>query len=289
MALTDKLTAIADAIRSKTGKTAKMSIDKMKDEISSVKTVKSFLNARTVKFLFYGLNYETIPDTVMDSLDLTGVKDMRDMFNGCSTLTTIPKIDTSNVTHTLRMFNNCSSLTTIPQLNMSKVVTCLQMFNACSSLTEIPPLDTRNATNMYKMFSGCRSLNTISKLDMRSVTEAGGIVLGCASLENCSFVNIKTSLQLSSGTQYGHLLTVESLLFLIKELIATNSELELTIGVANLNKLSNVYVKLISVTDEMKAEDEFIHLKRPFEVCESTDEGAMLITDYVRLKKWTLK
>ena len=289
MALTDKLTAVATAIRSKTGKTGKMSIDKMKDEISSVKTVKNFLNARTVKFLFYGLDYETIPDTVMGSLDLTSVKDMRDMFNGCSSLTTIPEIDTSNVTQMLRMFNRCSSLTTIPQLNMSKTVSSLQMFNACSSLTEIPPLDTRNVTNMYKMFSGCTSLITISKLDMRSVTEAGGIVLGCTLLENCSFVNIKTNLQVSSGTQYGHLLTVESLLFLIKELIATNSELELTIGVANLNKLSNVYVKLISVTDEMKAEDEFIDQKLPFEVCKSTDEGAMLITDYVRLKKWTLK
>lgn len=289
MALTDKLTAVANAIRSKTGKTDKMSIDKMKDEISSIKTVKSFLNARTVRFLFLGLKYETIPDAVMNSLDLTSVRDMRDMFSGCSLLTTIPEIDTSNVTQMLRMFNNCSSLTSIPQLNMSKTVSCLQMFNACSSLTEIPPLDTRNVTNMYKMFNGCTSLITISKLDMRSVTEAGGIVLGCTSLENCSFVNIKTSLQVSSGNQYGHLLTVESLLFLIKELITTSSELELTIGVTNLNKLSNVYVKLMEVSDEMRAEDEFIDQKLPFEVCESTDEGAMLITDYVRLKKWTLK
>ena len=47
-------------------------------------------------------------------------------------------------------------------------------------------------------------------------------------------------------------------------------------------------MKLVDITDEMRAEDEFIDLKKPFVVCESTDEGAMSVTEYVTSKNWQL-
>ena len=39
MALTDKLTAIADAVREKTGRTAPLTLDQMAAEITGIKTV----------------------------------------------------------------------------------------------------------------------------------------------------------------------------------------------------------------------------------------------------------
>jgi hypothetical protein len=85
------------------------------------------------------------------------------------------------------------------------------------------------------------------------------------------------------------LLTLESLIGLCYELRDTGSSKTLTIGSANLAKLANVYVRAIEITDDMRAADDLIDEKLPFEVCESTDEGATLISEYVLLKNWQLK
>ena len=50
-------------------------------------------------------------------------------------------------------------------------------------------------------------------------------------------------------------------------------------GTSNTAKLADTYVKLL--------EDDGSG-KYPFELCESTDEGAMTITDYCLYKNWQL-
>ncbi len=119
----------------------------------------------------------------------------------------------------------------------------------------------------------------ILNLDLENVSDYSNAFVGCRNLKNLKLLNIKKSLNIGTYVIYGHLLTVDSLINTIKELIDTGSSLTLTIGSNNLTKLANTYVKL--VTDDNSG-------KLPFEVCESTDEGAMLIKDYVTLKHWTL-
>ena len=210
------------------------------------------------------------------------------LFAGCSNLTAVPLFDTSKVTNMSGMFSECTSLTTVPLFDTSKVTNMSSMFSECTSLTTVPLFDTSNVTFMNSLFFGCTSLTTVPLFDIRKVTGMSGILSGCKALTDCYLRNIKTALQVGSGTSYGHLLTVDSLVHLIYELRDTGSVKKLTVGSANLEKLANVYVRTIDITDEMRAEDDLVDEKLPFEVCESTDEGAMLISDYVTNKNWTL-
>ena len=226
--------------------------------------------------------------TTVPQLDTRKVTNMNNMFQSCKSLTTIQQLDMINVTSAKSMFYDCYKLITIPQLDTSKVTRMNAMFQNCSSLTTIPQLDTSNVTDMSYMFQSCRSLTTIQQLDMINVNSASSMFYNCVKLTNLSIKNIKVDLQVGSGTSYGHLLTVDSLLGLCKELITASSSKTLIIGSANLNKLANVYVKRITITDEMREDDPLIDQKIPFEVCDSTDNGAVLIKNYTKSKKWTL-
>ena len=233
----------------------------------------------------YGMFYGCTALTTIPELDTSNVTDMTDMFYGCTALTTIPELDTSNVTYMGNMFRGCTSLTTIPELDTSNVTYMGEMFNGCTSLTTIPELDTSNVTDIGSMFYDCTALTTIPELDIRKVTYTYSVFDNCAALETCLIKNIQCN---GIDLSYSPLLTIDSLIHLIKELRNTGSSKTLTLGSTNKAKLSDTYVKLVTITDEMRAEDDLIDEKLPFEVCESTDDGAMLITSYVTQKKWKL-
>lgn len=221
--------------------------------------------------------------------DTSKIYDMTSMFSGCKSLTSVPPYDTSNASRMAYMFQGCESLTNIPLFDTSNVTSMSYMFYNCHSLTTVPLLDMSKNSDTTSMFYYCYSLTTVPPLDLRNIPNVSNMFTNCRSLTECWLRNIKTNLQIGSGTSYGHLLTVESLLHLIKECRDTGSTKTLTIGTANLEKLANTYVKLVDITDEMRAEDDLIDEKLPFEVCESIDEGAMLITEYVIEKNWQLK
>lgn len=252
-------------------------------------------NVTTMRYMFYG-------SSALKRLNISGwntsnVTNMSYLFAGCNELeyADISSFDTSKVTTMERMFYSTKfNLLDLSHFNLNKVTNMNNMFATTASsrvLTKVVLNGTKNVTNMGNMFDGQYRVTDISTIDMVSATATSNMFQYCKNLTNLTLTNIKISLRIGSGTSWGHLLTLDSLLNTIQELWTNTgtSTLTLTMGTANTAKLANVYVKLIPITDEMRAEDEYIDNKAPFEVCESTDEGAMLVTEYVTtIKKWVL-
>jgi hypothetical protein len=148
MALTNKLSAIGDAIREKTGKTGLMTLDEMPVEIASITTgggggdiepivltgdcsygcggalagkfIEMFSdkistqNLTKCNYMFYNYPYETIPFDINLSTSNASVS-IASMFNGCNNLKTLPKIPYYNVYEITGMFKDCYNLREIPE------------------------------------------------------------------------------------------------------------------------------------------------------------------------------
>ena len=187
--LTAVFTDIANAIREKKGTTEQIKPINMADEIANLSqttaesgTIKSLLDAtRRCSYLFLGYSGTNI-DRLISYTDTSNVIDMSNMFNNCSSITTIPQLDTSKVTIMQNMFSSCSKLIDIPELNTSNVTNMYGMFMDCSSLVTIPQFDTSNVTSMSAMFSGCSSLVTIPQLNTSNVRNMDTTFSDCISL-----------------------------------------------------------------------------------------------------------
>ena len=132
--------------------------------------------------------------------NITGTESVTDtnyMFDGCSSLTTIPQLNTSSVSSMEYMFRDCASLTTVPQMDTSRVSSMRGMFDGCSSLTTVPQLNTISATNLSGMFSGCSSLTTVSQMDTSSATNLSLMFNGCSSLTTVPQLNTSSATNLS--------------------------------------------------------------------------------------------
>ncbi len=98
----------------------------------------------------------------------TEVYSTKSLFSGLSNLTDVNNLfnlNTSKVTDMSEMFDGCSSLTSLDllTLNTQNVTDMSEMFKGCSSLTSlnVTLFDVANVTNMTEMFYGCSSLTTI--------------------------------------------------------------------------------------------------------------------------------
>ena len=213
------------------------------------------------------------------NLDTSKITDMTNMFQYCSNLTTIPQLNTSNVGNMSSMFINCYNLTSIPLLDTSKVTDMSSMFGNCYTLTTIPQLNTSKVTNMSAMFSSCYNyLTTIPQLNTSKVTNMNSMFKNCLQLKSILMYGMKVKFDISAST----LFEASDLVTILSNCQVLTSSQTLTMGSTNLAKLNGVYVKPTGV--ELY---EGITCN-PCVICESTDEGAILATDYFTAKGWTL-
>ena len=253
-------------------------------------------NSCEYMFDYYDGGSEVMAE-MLQGLDTSNVASMIHMFAYCSNLTSLDlsNFNTSSVTEMRYMFYNCSGLTSLDlsSFNTSNVTSMQGMFQSCTSLTSLnlSNFNTSSVTNMGYMFNLCRNLPTIQgTLDLYSATNVVGMFSSTNGLTGVTLKNIRISLQIGSGTSWGDLWELSYLVNAVKELwdLSSGTQQTLTIGTANLEKIANVYVKLVDVTDEMIAQDPYSANKLPCVECESTDDGAMTLTAYAGLKNWVL-
>ncbi len=175
------------------------------NQASSITTVvfdDSFANwtmLASTAFWFYNCsNLTTI--TGIENLKTDYLTNMRRMFSGCTSLTSLnlSSFETDNVTNMEWMFNSCSSLTSLDlsSFKTDMVTDMSYMFSGCSSLTslDLSSFKTDKVTNMHNMFSDCTSLKTLDVSGFKTsyVKDMGWMFSGCSSLTSLDLSSFRT-------------------------------------------------------------------------------------------------
>ena len=155
-------------------------------------------NVTNMRSMFYGCSSLTSID--ISSFNISNVTDAQGMFYDCSSLTSLDlsSFNTSNVTDMRLMFNQCSSLANldISGFNTSKVTDMYGMFSTCSSLTNLnlSNFNTSNVTNMQQVFWNCSFITSLdlSSFDTSRVTNMMGMFYNCSSLTSLDLSNFNT-------------------------------------------------------------------------------------------------
>ena len=134
MALTNKLTAIADAIRGKTGTTNTLTLDEMPTAISNISSgggdlpEEAFNITGNCEYRFANGGWDWFIENYRNRITTSSISDADNMFNG-SKVTSIPfdiNLSTSSSTDLSRIFFSCLNLETLPYIT-GKVGSCNNM------------------------------------------------------------------------------------------------------------------------------------------------------------------
>ena len=149
---------------------------------------------------FYNLSALTTIEG-LENLNTSAVTDMRNMFDGCSSLTSLnlSNFNTSAVKDMYAMFSGCSGLKelNVSNFNTSKVTNMKNMFSRCSGLKElnVSNFNTSKVTDMSGMFSDCSGLTelNVSNFNTSAVRPMYAMFSGCSGLKELNVSNFNTS------------------------------------------------------------------------------------------------
>ena len=173
-----------------------------RESITSVVFDASFANCTTLTsttLWFSGL--ENLNSIIgIENLNTANVSDMRSMFYGCSSLTSldVSNFNTANVTNMACMFYDCSKLTNldVSKFNTANVTNMTGMFMRCFGLTnlDVSNFKTANVTDMSTMFCYCPNLTSldVSNFNTTNVTDMYAMFNGCSSLTSLDVSNFST-------------------------------------------------------------------------------------------------
>lgn len=204
--LTDFLTDIANAIRSKKGTNAKINPQNFSSEISSIETEVSDVSGGYTGhadveglksigwtdedinyYQRFGVNWNEEDDDlhkVSDANKALRNITISDAVNHVEDLIYLPKIDLGSIKTLNGVFRGCHNLVAIPHLDTSQITNMGNMFRDCYSLVTIPLLNTESVTSMTYMFANCYSLTHVPLLITQSVTSITYMFNNCYSLTN---------------------------------------------------------------------------------------------------------
>ena len=173
-----------------------------KESITKVVFDESFANCTTMTstaYWFYDLkNLSSISG--ISNLKTDNVTNMKWMFHGCSSLTSLDLtgFNTENVTNMACMFDYCFKLTSLDLtgFNTENVTSMFDMFGSCTSLTslDLTGFKTENVTDMFGMFVNCRKLTSLDLTGFKTenVTNMSAMFWGCSGLTSLDLTGFKT-------------------------------------------------------------------------------------------------
>ncbi len=205
----------------------------MKRFEATQKIPKRFFDIAGAKYAFNAVKAENM-DGWFD-FDATSDLVSTDYMFQSACLIKAPLFDTSSVATMKYMFSSCTQLTDVPEYDTKKVYSMERTFFGCSDLVTIPKFDTSKVTNMKGMFYSCSKLAAVPAIDASLVSDMTDMFRYCSSLEEIHMTGMKVSFDISASTKF----TREALAEILSNLAAVTSTKTLTMGSANLAKLSD--------------------------------------------------
>ena len=232
--------------------------------ISKVVFEASFANARPTNCYAWFQNFTKLKQIEgIENLNTENVTSMRDMFRGCSSLTSldVTHFNTGNVTSMVKMFSNCFQLAEldVTHFNTANVENMSNMFRGCSSLTslDVTHFNTGNVTSMVKMFSNCFQLAEldVTHFNTANVENMSNMFYICSSLTSLDVTNFNTE---KVTSMYGMFRGCTGLISLDVTHFNTANVTNMSYMFFGCNKLKEIYVSDKFVTDAVtKSQDMF--------------------------------